>query len=331
MTRTKSYNLLIDTMRVVAAVFVVAIHTAPFQESSELLSYFVTNVLGRLAVPFFFVLSGYFFFKKVDDRPQNYQNEQFIKSEKNLLKTYGLTIILYLPLWFYLNGFDNISSLPMDILWNGVHYHLWYFIASIVGLAIVFGLTKVFSDKNILIIVGILYLFGSLFNVYTPLLPEAISEPVLSLIGNPRNGIFFAPLFIFMGKILSKQLYKVKPIVSLIVCAIYIAEPLLIYTAGFAVDLNSMYLTLPLVMFVLMNVLLTTKSTSHRSELFHSISLYIYVIHPIMILANRLVIGKILDQTLTTTLNFVLTLILSILVSLAYYTGKQMILREKNE
>ena len=49
----------LDRFRLVAAVLVVAIHTAPLSDLSETLDFFVTYCAGRLAVPFFLLLTGY--------------------------------------------------------------------------------------------------------------------------------------------------------------------------------------------------------------------------------------------------------------------------------
>ena len=48
-----SYNS-IDLMKMIAAIFVVAIHSQPFSGLTEVL---VINLLARIAVPFFFGLS----------------------------------------------------------------------------------------------------------------------------------------------------------------------------------------------------------------------------------------------------------------------------------
>ena len=103
MTSKKRFNKLIDDLRIIAAILVVAIHTAPLFEYNEFISYFITNIIGRLAVPYFFVLSGYFLFKKFKHQNDEERMETFVKTEKNLLIMYGLTLIIYIPVWLYLH------------------------------------------------------------------------------------------------------------------------------------------------------------------------------------------------------------------------------------
>ena len=54
-------NLHIDFMRIIAAILVVIIHTPPFTGIHPLLTYSIVDVLPRIAVPYFFAISGYYF------------------------------------------------------------------------------------------------------------------------------------------------------------------------------------------------------------------------------------------------------------------------------
>ncbi len=55
----KTYDA-IDNFRLVAAVLIVAIHTAPLASFSDTADFLVTYCLGRIGVPFFLMVSGYF-------------------------------------------------------------------------------------------------------------------------------------------------------------------------------------------------------------------------------------------------------------------------------
>ena len=50
----------LDACKLLAALLVVAIHTSPLAELAPLGDFFLTRVLGRLAVPFFFMVTGHF-------------------------------------------------------------------------------------------------------------------------------------------------------------------------------------------------------------------------------------------------------------------------------
>ena len=50
----------VDYFRIVAAVMVIGIHTAPFSGISKAFDFLLTYCAGRVAVPFFFMTTGYF-------------------------------------------------------------------------------------------------------------------------------------------------------------------------------------------------------------------------------------------------------------------------------
>ena len=50
----------LDIFRVIAAVLVIAIHTAPLETISPAADFFLTRILARIAVPFFFMVTGMF-------------------------------------------------------------------------------------------------------------------------------------------------------------------------------------------------------------------------------------------------------------------------------
>ena len=59
--RTQAVNYAgIDDFRILAAVMVIAIHTAPFSGVSQSLDFLLTYCVGRVAVPFFLMTTGFF-------------------------------------------------------------------------------------------------------------------------------------------------------------------------------------------------------------------------------------------------------------------------------
>ena len=59
MRQRKNYAA-IDNFRLVAALLIVAIHTAPLASFSETADFLVTYCFGRVGVPFFLMVSGFF-------------------------------------------------------------------------------------------------------------------------------------------------------------------------------------------------------------------------------------------------------------------------------
>lgn len=114
----------IEYFRVAAAFLVVAIHCSPLLTYSETADFIFTRVLARAAVPFFFMVTGYF----VIGKPE--------KTRKFLKKTgiiYLASILLYLPLNLYAGNFKGLTpgAALTQLLFEGTFYHLWYLPAAL--------------------------------------------------------------------------------------------------------------------------------------------------------------------------------------------------------
>lgn len=62
MAKTRNYT--IDQLRLIMALLIVALHSNPFAEYNSFVSYFPSQVLSRLGVPFFAAVAGYYFFSE---------------------------------------------------------------------------------------------------------------------------------------------------------------------------------------------------------------------------------------------------------------------------
>ena len=80
-------NEAVDIFRVICAFLVIIGHTRPFIQLNSNLDFFFTNVLLRIAVPFFFIVSGYFFYSNIKIN-NDYHNDY--------IKKIIISIIIYL-------------------------------------------------------------------------------------------------------------------------------------------------------------------------------------------------------------------------------------------
>ena len=87
----KSRNYLIDSIRLIAALFVVFLHL-PLENYSYELAVHI-RLISRWAVPVFFMISGYFLSVKVKD-----DNSYYVKYISKLLGVIFISTILYMPL-----------------------------------------------------------------------------------------------------------------------------------------------------------------------------------------------------------------------------------------
>lgn len=92
----------IDYFRIAAAVMVIAIHTYPLASYHENAEFLFTHVFCRLAVPFFFLTSGFFLFRNgVRD------GAVLGRYLKKILFLYGISVVLYLPVNVYMGYFKQ--------------------------------------------------------------------------------------------------------------------------------------------------------------------------------------------------------------------------------
>lgn len=275
----------VDRFRLVAALLVVAIHTAPLTSYTIIGDFVLTRIIGRVAVPFFFMTTGYFVLSKPE------------RARGFLVKTsrlYLICIALYLPVNIYAGHMDglSISGLIISVLFEGTFYHLWYLPAAIIGVCIVAPFIKSNKSHLCAVVVSLLYIVGLLGDSYYGLVEnvpalKAVFDPLLRVMGGyTRNGIFLAPMYLFLGYVLTKKPAKRYPaglglVISL---AVMIFEGLMLRKLRFQLH-DSMYILLPAVMYFLFSLLLAVPGKSGRS--LSNFAMLIYVLHPIMIILVR--------------------------------------------
>lgn len=185
----------LDLFRLAAAALVVMNHTSPLAGYTAAGDFWLTRILARLAVPFFLMTSGYFLAQDKWSRTS--------RQVKKLLGLYGVCILLYLPLNWYIGGFGGPAAFLKKLLIDGTFYHLWYFPAAILGVVIARGLSRL-GMRAAFPVAGCLYLIGlggdSYFGFVSqiPLL-NGLYSGIFTLCSYTRNGLFYAPLFLLLG------------------------------------------------------------------------------------------------------------------------------------
>lgn len=103
----------LDIMKFVMAIVVVAIHTRPEMSFNSSLARQIFEAIYSLAVPFFFIASGFLLFRKIS-LPLTEEGEQRIKSYlSRMCRLYLVWTIIYLPLTiygFYLDGLSPVRA-----------------------------------------------------------------------------------------------------------------------------------------------------------------------------------------------------------------------------
>lgn len=297
-----------DAFKWLAAFLVVAIHTSPLESVWPYGDFLLTRIAARLAVPFFFMLTGYF-------------TVQVKKTEKKLFLLYLGVTCLYLPVQIYkYMGGETFTAgrILKDIFFDGTFYHLWYLPACMLGLVLMTLLLKC-GKENALAISILLYVIGLLGDSYfglvrlSPFLSK-VYDGMFTCFSYTRNGIFMAPLFLLLGRLFREQEKKWKQnkdkkpgaaviwnnrlekelILFLCSFVLMIQEALLLHNTDWQRH-DSMYLFLPLCsyhLFVFLRCINERAFPSERSgqrtgRLWLKGPMYIYFLHPLVIILVR--------------------------------------------
>lgn len=138
----------IDVAKLICALMVIAIHTQPFSHHVWLDR--GAGIITRLAVPFFFVTTGFFL---------DFSNtKKVMKYIVRLIVLYAIWTIIYLP-------FSSISV--KKLLLTGIVEHLWYLPAAIIA---VFLTWLVGTPRKSIVISGALMIIGTLMSTYQPMI-----------------------------------------------------------------------------------------------------------------------------------------------------------------
>ena len=294
MSTGKEYGV-IDRFRVAAAILIVGIHTYPLMSVSEVANFYLIHVFGRVAVPFFLMVTGYFLLPRYF-RGNNSDAQPLLKFIKKTGLVYVLATLLYLPISIYAGHYDGgnlLATIARNIVFDGTFYHLWYLPASIIGVLIVYALRRMFPQLAVIIIACVLYIIGLFGDNYYYLAYEVSVirqgyDLGFRVFSYTRNGLFYAPIFIVMGASIAMLKTRVKTWVCVVglVVSLFLMMIEGYVLRHFALSRHSsMYIALLPCMFFLFNTLRDAGGMS--SAVLRNISMWIFILHPLFIVVVR--------------------------------------------
>lgn len=277
----------IDAFRIIAALLVIAIHTSPLTSVDHTADFILTRIMARVAVPFFFMASGFFLFPQAGD----VSAKRLIVFIRKTAILYAAAILLYLPLNLYHGApkeWVSLTGLLKDIIIDGTYLHLWYLPAAMLGAAVSWALLRRFNEKGALVISLVLYIIGLLGDSFYGIAEKvpamkAFYQAVFAVSSYTRNGLFFMPVFFILGARIARQPKRHGRKFCMIGLGIsftlMLAEGLLLRGLGVQRH-DSMYLLLPVCMVFLFRSLLFWKDRNVKS--LRNISATVYIVHPLV-------------------------------------------------
>lgn len=321
-SNNKYYNL--DLARYLSSVLIVILHLGPFVETSDFASFLLNNTIVRVCVPLFFMITGYFVFKK-EQEDANY----IYKYIKSLIPIYLFWSLIYIPQGLvYINEMGVAPILyPVTLivaLFNvGTYYHLWYFPALMLALLALKALKKHLSIKKLLSLSFILLVIGS-FETYYGILPDFIQgamDSYLSIFFTTRNFLFFGLFYVTLGYHLAsadsskikKRLTKTLIFLLLFIFEVYIIKGIK------RMDSNILIMAAPLSYYSLATILNSQRIPFWEfKHPLRQLYTYYYLVHPLVFLfLNKLIPEVFVLGANTYKVSFIKIIIALIMVHMA--------------
>lgn len=200
----KNYNAL-DICKFLLAVFLVCAHTATRIQMPTILDMFTSFYI--IVVPFFFLTSGFLFFKKINEcKDIEARKDRYVLYTKRILKMYLVWSIIYctfnIGLWVkegvvlddvirYFYQFFTYSSYPT----------IWFLPALWIAVTLVYFLQKITSTNNIILIGTLTYILGwigySLSDIIEFITP--LSDLFEKVFTSYRNGLMYGVIYVALG------------------------------------------------------------------------------------------------------------------------------------
>lgn len=289
----------IDVLEFVFAILIVCLHISGNDQES--IVYLIGQYVGRIGVPFFFAVSGFFAYQKVKDgSPLEYLKRQEIK----LLRIFLIWTLIYLPITFhvaYINHGSNvlvgILAYVRELVFLAPAY-MWYLVALIIGL-IPFVLYGVSHLPQYTIGASLFYILDTLLNGYRTITGLDSFEFFYDFFLTSRNGVFFTPIFLSVGAWINiaykKQIISKWSLTFIITYIIFVVEVTCVILHVPKGEDCSMYFSLPLVIGTLLGIVLNISviKENQMTNFLKSASLIIYCSQYGFINAYKKLIGDI--------------------------------------
>lgn len=318
-----SQKCAVDFLKLIMAFFVVGIH-------SQLSKFFgpvgegVLDNIFALAVPYFFICSGYFLFNKINISNINKENSIVITNYlKKIIKLYIVWSIIYLPLTIYGELFvwkTSTVKAVVKIIKNYIlvgenfySWQLWYLLGLIVAVIIIYFLAKLKLNYKIITIISlVLFLIG--IGIDTLSVNEVFENQLnvyYTVFSTTRNGFFYGFFYVSLGMLIANKEEKLG-IIDIAILILSIVGLLLFNASPF----KRLYIAL--LAFIIFKISLNVNLKNSPIYLIcRKLSIKVYLIHMYFVAIYRLFISS-NEDVYNYLVCFVFASLLSVIVAVIF-------------
>lgn len=318
----------IDIIKMICACLVAGVHAQFFSEICKPFSEIMSSAFGRMAVPFFSCVSGYFFIR-AEKKGKKVLGHQI----RSLLKYYICFSLLYIIWDFICGNFTGfgISELFYTIgkrfLFYGTYYHLWFF-PCIIYTLIIIHMSGRWHMNKILILSSILAYIFTAFTYGWNQIGQLLIPGFSNLMGwfdfdyIRRFAGVTLPFAVLGGVIIKTGGFWIREekqvclwttwVISLI---LNILEVIFVIKTGIADGTTVTFTIMPVIYFTfILGLRYPMESKKQIASFCRRTSIILYGLHPFILEC----FGKLFRGCLSETLSWMLTLFVCFLISLLF-------------
>ena len=205
----------IDILKFVCAILIVFMHT--YNNEWETGKWFV-GAICNIAVPYFFITSGFFFTKGIlRNQIKGEERQYFMKYFKRIVGMYAIWSILTIPIaWMIIERAHGDYSLIMKsayfirlIVFTGSIGIYWYILALIYDCVIIYYAHKKKADVLLIITAIAFWIIGCIYNSpYNN--GNLLFESIHVIFGSERNFLNVGLLYMTIGYLFAKNEQKIQ-------------------------------------------------------------------------------------------------------------------------
>lgn len=316
--KSENHYRFIDIFKFFCSFLIIGIHTAPFGELGILDSAF--GVLTRIAVPFFFVSSSFFLFKK------EFSWSRIARYCKRLLLLYVVYSLFYV-IYELATGQFFLRFFLVKFFFSG-YQQLWFLQQSVIAVLVISLFIRLFKNPRLLYILSAaFYVIGVFVFTLSPIstkipLVQSYHSSFLYGIIFERSWIFYAVPYMAIGYYFAQNGFCTKKI-----SAIGIAVSLFLLIAESFIGVYIIHVTstvlwlsvLPLSFFIFSMVAQINLKGNYNVIFLRKSSTLIYCIHLLIVfILESFGINHMILFISTSVLSFLYSVIVIKLSSLRY-------------
>lgn len=285
----------IDIAKFVLAFFVVAIHVRPFDNWNNPIVNALFYSAAAVAVPYFFIASGFFCFSRDENDPWKAGGHRALKQAKAVLELYLIWTIVFLPVIAFGSMQDGLSApeavarfvqCTVFVGENIWAWPLWYLLALAMALAIVSLFAHFAETPYGLVAFACAMLAGGagldMLN-QAGTIPTAIGSLVnayFDIFLTTRNGLFEGLFYVTCGAIMGMNKDKISRLRTPVVLSFALASYL-----GCVAFTASAQAPFCIAMAISLFILTARKKTERSHRWMRGANTIIYLVHMIFFVA----------------------------------------------